>query len=99
MQGDCLELLQDIPDGSVDMVLTDPPYSSGGMYRSDRANGSSKNIKAQTQKISSLILRGIIETNAVLRFGKHFGFLLRKKDAPRRHRSHLYRLEAVGSDY
>lgn len=26
MQGDCLELLQDIPDGSVDMVLTDPPY-------------------------------------------------------------------------
>lgn len=26
MQGDCLELMKDIPDGSVDMVLTDPPY-------------------------------------------------------------------------
>lgn len=26
LQGDCLELLKDIPDGSVDMVLTDPPY-------------------------------------------------------------------------
>lgn len=26
MQGDCLELLKDIPNGSVDMVLTDPPY-------------------------------------------------------------------------
>ena len=26
MQGDCLKLLKDIPDGSVDMVLTDPPY-------------------------------------------------------------------------
>lgn len=26
MQGDCLELLKDIPDGSVDIVLTDPPY-------------------------------------------------------------------------
>ena len=24
--GDCLELMKDIPDGSVDMVLTDPPY-------------------------------------------------------------------------
>ena len=24
MQGDCLELLKDIPDDSVDMVLTDP---------------------------------------------------------------------------
>ena len=25
MQGDCLELMKDIPDGSVDMVLCDPP--------------------------------------------------------------------------
>jgi site-specific DNA-methyltransferase (adenine-specific) len=24
--GDCLEVMQDIPDGSVDLVLTDPPY-------------------------------------------------------------------------
>ena len=24
--GDCLELMRDIPDGSVDLVLTDPPY-------------------------------------------------------------------------
>lgn len=26
MQGDCIELMASIPDGSVDMVLTDPPY-------------------------------------------------------------------------
>jgi DNA modification methylase len=26
MQGDCLERMKEIPDGSVDMVLTDPPY-------------------------------------------------------------------------
>lgn len=26
MQGDCLELMREIPDGSVDMVLCDPPY-------------------------------------------------------------------------
>lgn len=25
--GDCLELLKDIPDGSVDLILTDPPYN------------------------------------------------------------------------
>ena len=24
--GDCLELMKNIPDGSVDLVLTDPPY-------------------------------------------------------------------------
>jgi len=27
MQGDCLERMRDTPDGSVDMVLTDPPYN------------------------------------------------------------------------
>lgn len=26
LQGNCLELMKNIPDGSVDMVLTDPPY-------------------------------------------------------------------------
>ena len=26
--GDCLELMKEIPDGSVDMVLTDPPYGT-----------------------------------------------------------------------
>lgn len=32
MKGDCLELMKTIPDGSVDLVLTDPPYRviSGG---------------------------------------------------------------------
>ena len=27
-RGDCLELMKDIPDGSVDLVLTDPPYGT-----------------------------------------------------------------------
>lgn len=28
MQGDCLERMKEIPDGSVDMVLCDPPYGT-----------------------------------------------------------------------
>ena len=28
IQGDCLELMKTIPDGSVDMILTDPPYGT-----------------------------------------------------------------------
>ena len=28
IHGDCLEKMKDIPDGSVDMVLTDPPYGT-----------------------------------------------------------------------
>ena len=28
MHGDCLELMKGIPDGSIDLVLTDPPYGT-----------------------------------------------------------------------
>lgn len=27
-KGDCLEILKNIPDGSVDLILTDPPYGT-----------------------------------------------------------------------
>lgn len=33
---DCLEGLAQIPDNSVDLILTDPPYSSGGAFSGDR---------------------------------------------------------------
>ena len=36
MLGDCLERMKEIPDGSVDMVLTDPPY--GMDFQSNRRN-------------------------------------------------------------
>lgn len=43
MQGDCLELMKDIPDGSVDMVLTDPPY--GMDYQSNWRTATDKFAK------------------------------------------------------
>jgi site-specific DNA-methyltransferase (adenine-specific) len=38
--GDCLELLRQLPDGSVDVVVTDPPY--GISYQSARRTDKSK---------------------------------------------------------
>ena len=35
--GDSLSVLATLPAASVDAVITDPPYSSGGTFRSDRA--------------------------------------------------------------
>jgi len=35
-RGDALAVLREMPDASVDAVVTDPPYSSGGMMRGDR---------------------------------------------------------------
>ena len=36
-QGDCLEVMRNLPDGSVDLVVTDPPYkiqtSGAGLYK------------------------------------------------------------------
>jgi len=40
LKGDALAVLRDLPDASVDAVVTDPPYSSGGMVRGDRTNSS-----------------------------------------------------------
>lgn len=37
---DALEFLQALPAGSVDAVITDPPYSSGGQFRGDRAQST-----------------------------------------------------------
>lgn len=46
--GDSLMLLRDVPDESVDLVLTDPPYSSGGQFRSDRAGATTGEKYVQT---------------------------------------------------
>lgn len=38
--GDALAVLRDLPTASVDALITDPPYSSGGMVRGDRTQGT-----------------------------------------------------------
>ena len=37
IHGDSLQMLRQIPPGTVDALITDPPYSSGGQFRGDRA--------------------------------------------------------------
>lgn len=68
-QGDCLELMKDIPDGSVDLVLTDPPYivetSGGGLYKGESVkynkeiefmkNGFSENVLEEICRIMKKI--------------------------------------------
>ena len=40
IRGDSLLVLRDLPAESVDAVITDPPYSSGGQFRGDRQGAS-----------------------------------------------------------
>lgn len=47
IQGEALDTLRTLPDGLADALITDEPYSSGGMMRSDRT--ASTNDKYSTQ--------------------------------------------------
>ena len=38
--GDALAVLASLPDAGADAVIADPPYSSGGQFRGDRAGGT-----------------------------------------------------------
>ncbi len=47
--GDCFDLLHDLPPQSIGAVITDPPYSSGGAFRGDRAQQTStKYVNSET---------------------------------------------------
>lgn len=47
-QGEALALLAELPDGSVDAVIADPPYSSGGSFRGDRTGMSARGKYVQS---------------------------------------------------
>ena len=53
--GDSLEFMRQMPDGCIDVVITDPPYSSGGLHASSRARPATEKYckawrgKAQTE--------------------------------------------------
>lgn len=60
-RGDCLELMADIPDGSVDMVLTDVPYNevnrkSSGLRNLDKslADSAPFDLEKLIRKISTV---------------------------------------------
>lgn len=61
-QGDCLKLMKNIPDVSIDLIITDPPYKTITGGDSNGANserpkgmlqGNRKLFKHQNIKISS----------------------------------------------
>lgn len=49
--GDVLRVLAGLGDESVDCVLTDPPYSSGGLFRGDRAMSTTEKYVQSGQRL------------------------------------------------
>ena len=49
IHGDCLEVLKTLPSGSVDAVVTDPPYCSGGQFRSEVVRPTTEKYRGWSQ--------------------------------------------------
>lgn len=47
LEGDCFELLNTVPNNSVDMILTDPPYGIANDTKITRLGGTQKYGKAK----------------------------------------------------
>jgi site-specific DNA-methyltransferase (adenine-specific) len=63
--GDCLEILPTL--SGLDAIVTDPPYSSGGQFRSDRS-------RPPTEKYSSAEVNRLIDFSGDNRDQRSFEF-------------------------
>ena len=48
--GEAMSVLSELPAASVDVLMTDPPYSSGGMFRSDRVGDPASKYRGWSQE-------------------------------------------------
>lgn len=60
LHGDCLQLMKDIPDGSVDLIVTDPPYGinykSGAQKYCKRDNIDGTHVKVRNESFFDEII-------------------------------------------
>lgn len=80
-QGDCLELMKDIPDKSIDLIITDPPYGK----KADKGTngfGSAKNRRYQGGWDSKIPDKAVFDEmfriahNVIIFGGNYFAHLL-----------------------
>ena len=48
--GDCLDHMREMPSASVDAVVTDPPYCSGGFTEAARRNSNGSGLRSETRR-------------------------------------------------
>lgn len=80
--GDCLDVMRDLPEGSIDTVLTDPPYSSGGRRENSRSLRKSMTRGVQDD---DWIRGDAMGTQTFMWFMREAGLLWRKSLRPGGH--------------
>ena len=66
--GDCLEVLKNIPDNSIDLIATDPPYLISGT----NGGGTINNVKKLNQSLKDLTVVDITKGYDIEHFGEEF---------------------------
>ncbi len=69
--GDCLELIKEIPDKSVDLIVTDPPYDISAANK----GGSINNVKKLNKSLNDLVVANITNGYDI----ELFGFFMSKE--------------------
>ena len=72
--GDCLEVLKDIPDNSVDLIATDPPY----LIPAINGGGSVNTIKKLNQSLQDLKKVDITKGYDIELFGSEFNRVMKE---------------------
>lgn len=86
IHGDCLNEIRKLPDNSIDAIVTDPPYCSGGVLEAQKQSSTSQGIREDsnqrfawfsgnnmtTSGISYLIRELSVECDRVLKDGGSF---------------------------
>ena len=68
IQGDCLEVLKKIPDNSIDLIATDPPY----LISATNGGGTVNTIKKLNKSLKDLTTVDITKGYDIEEFGKEF---------------------------
>lgn len=92
--GDCLEIMKDIPDKSIDMIVTDPPYKTTSRGGTGNSGGMCKReifSKGQVFKHNDVKMRDYMpELFRLLKEGSHFYIMTNHKN--------LYEMLTVAQD-
>ena len=67
-QGDCLELMKDIPDGSIDLIVTDPPYN----VSATNGGGTINKVKKLNKSLKDLVEANITDGYDIEILGEEF---------------------------
>ena len=66
--GDCLDLMKQIPDKSIDLIVTDPPYEVSATNK----GGTINNIKKLNKSLNDLVVADIANGYGIEKFGEEF---------------------------